>query len=300
MGSFLSQMVGGYQNAVSKDQERSGRALVGARLRQLRRERKLTMLTAAEALGVSESKISRLENGHVPIRRQDLLDLLALYGVTDPLQQKVLVSLALGRREPAWWDVSAVPLRDTTLWTYEQTADLIRCYQPALVPELLRSQEYARAAHQATHYPPPPTASTDAHVANLALRQEALFSKDDGTPVLWAAIEEPALWRVLGGDLETHLSQLDALIRATETRSVTIQINPMGSSFVPMTRPFTIYRSAGQPQILAIHGPVGDEIVELPDSETHGRLFEQVVCVACPADDTAEVLLQIRERLSAF
>lgn len=280
------------------DRARVARELVGGRLRQLRLERNFTLEDAASAIDGSISKVSRMERGHTPFRRRDLIDLLALYGVTDPHQQETIISVALGKREPGWWDSEDVPLEETVQWAHEHSANLIRTYQPTFVPELLRTQEYAAAAHRVSHHPAAPQGATDAHIRLLMQRQEALFAEDNRQPVLWAVIEEPVLWRPIGGHLDMHLRQLDVLLEATRRRSVTIQVNLMDTPFLPTARPFSIYRFPDRPQMLAIHGPNGDEITELQASEHHGRLFTQLIRAARPRADTPHILTQIRDRMA--
>ena len=59
------------------------RRRLGAKLRELREERKLTAEDVAQQLLVSQSKISRLENGRRSISQRDVRDLCRVYSVTD-------------------------------------------------------------------------------------------------------------------------------------------------------------------------------------------------------------------------
>jgi transcriptional regulator with XRE-family HTH domain len=270
--------------------------MVGARLRQLRLHRNLRQETAANAIDASISKISRMEAGLVPFRRQDVLALLTLYGVADPYQQETLLSVALGHRNPGWWDYQDAPLEETVLWGHEQVADLIRIYQPHLVPDLLQTAEYARAAHRARHFTSPTEAATDTSEKNVTRRQQML--RERGTR-LWAVIDEPALWRPIGGDLDAHLRQLDALTSASWRHGVTIQIMPTGSPYLPSCEPFTIFRLPDRGQILAVHRYIGDEITDLVASEHYGILFDQLIGVARRRADTPQILATIRDRLLA-
>lgn len=279
----------------SDDRQLWARQVVGARLRQLRRRRNLRQEVAAETLKASISKISRMESGHVPYRRQDLLDLLTLYRVSDPFQQEALISVALGHREPGWWDDHDVPLRETVLWSLEQVADLVRIYQPHLVPDLLQTEEYARTAHRTRHVSSPSEAATEASAANVMRRQQLLRGR--GTRV-WAVIDEPALWRPVGGNLDAHLRQLDALADASQRRDVTIQIVAMDSPYLPAAEPFTIFRVPGKGQTLAVHRFAGDEVTDLSANENYGLLFDQLVGVARRGADTPHILAGVRDRLS--
>lgn len=274
-----------------EDRQLCARQMVGARLRQMRLRHNLRQESAAEAIAASIAKISRMESGRVPFRRQDLLGLLTLYGIDDPYQQETLLSVALGHRDPDWWDDHDVPLEKTVLWSHEQAADLIRIYQPHLVPELLWTEEYARAAHQASRYPPPTPAATDTHVQNVIRRQKALRA------TLWAVIDEAALRRPIGGDLNMHLRQLDALAAASQVQGVTIQVVPLDSPYLPSCEPFAIFRLPDR-QILAVHRYAGDQITELAAGEHYGILFDQLTSVARRRAETPHILARIRDHLS--
>jgi transcriptional regulator with XRE-family HTH domain len=267
--------------------------MVGARLRQLRLHHNLRQASAARAITASIAKISRMEAGIHPFRRQDLHNLLTLYGINDPYQQETVLSVALGHRDPGWWDEHDVPLAAAVLWSREQTADLVRVYQPFVIPELLRTEEYARAVYRAHHFTAPSTAAAEAHITNLRRRQQALRAR--GT-TLWFVIDEPVLWRPVGGDLDMHLRQLDALADASKALDVTIQIVPIASPYLPAAEPFTIFRA--DEQLIALHRHAGDEIVELCEREHYGILWDQLAGVSTRGAATPQLLASIRDRLS--
>ncbi|UBU10066.1 helix-turn-helix domain-containing protein [Nonomuraea gerenzanensis] len=264
--------------------------MIGSRLRHLRLQRNLRQDAAAAAVDGSVSKISRMERGLTPLQRQDLTDLLALYGVTDPAQREVLISVAVGERDPAWWDDHDVPLEETVLWHHEHASDLIRTFDPLQLPDLLQTEEYARAATLARHYPAPLTDATENAVKNVLRRQDARTAR------LWAVIDEPVLWRPIAGDLAMHLRQLDALIAATEARDITVQILPGDSPFQPCSAPFTIFRVPGKRQTLAIRHYTSD-VIDLVAMERYGLLWDQLIGVAHCRDDTPHHLARIRRTL---
>lgn len=274
---------------VGSDQQIQVRQMVGLRLHAMRLHSNLRQETAAQAINKSIATISRMEHGLVPFRRHDLLTLLTLYGVGDPYQQETLLSVALGHREPGWWDAHDVPLRETVQWSHEQGADLIRTYQPFLVPDLLQTEEYARAAHHARHYPSPPEAG-EISVKNLLRRQQARRAR------LWAVIDEPVLRRPIGGDLAMHVRQLDALADASRRQDVTIQIVPMDSPHLPSAAPFTIFRLPSR-QVFTLHRYTGDKSTELAAAEHWGLLWDQLIGVARRRADTPQILARIREHL---
>src|SRR6266498_6150126 len=79
------------------------RVLVGSQLRRLREERGLTRAEAAEPIGASESKISRMELGRVPLKERDVSVLLSLYGVHDDRECAALLARVRETNVPCWW-----------------------------------------------------------------------------------------------------------------------------------------------------------------------------------------------------
>ena len=79
------------------------RILLGTQLRRLREARGITAQEAARAIRGSESKISRIELGRTSVRKIDIVDLLSLYGITDPAEHEELLALAAQANQPGWW-----------------------------------------------------------------------------------------------------------------------------------------------------------------------------------------------------
>src|SRR4029453_5718646 len=78
------------------------RIRLGARLRGLRQAADVTRGAAAWHIRGSESKISRMELGRVPLKVRDVTDLLTLYGAGDD-ERDELLTLAREANVPGWW-----------------------------------------------------------------------------------------------------------------------------------------------------------------------------------------------------
>ena len=76
------------------------REQLGAQLRQLRLERQISREAAGWHIRASESKISRMELGRVPLKERDVVDLLAYYDVNGE-KREILLSLARQANAPA-------------------------------------------------------------------------------------------------------------------------------------------------------------------------------------------------------
>ena len=78
------------------------RMQLGAHLRRLRHAADITRDAAGWHIRGSESKISRMELGRVPLKERDVADLLTLYGVGDD-DRASLLGLAKEANAPGWW-----------------------------------------------------------------------------------------------------------------------------------------------------------------------------------------------------
>jgi Helix-turn-helix domain len=115
------------------------RMLVGAQFRRLRVQSGISREEAGERIEASEWKVYRLESGHVALQERDVVDLLTLYGVTDPGVIAAILGLAREANDTGWWHHygDAHPQWFRAYVDLEQAAMLIRAYEGQLVPGLL-------------------------------------------------------------------------------------------------------------------------------------------------------------------
>src|SRR6266496_4358499 len=218
------------------------RMLVGSRLRRLRAEAGISREQAGEAIRASEWKIHRLENGQVSFKERDIVDLLRLYGVTDPDEVAALLTMAREANEPGWWQhySDVLPQWFRAYVDLESATTLIRTYQGQLIPGLLQTEDYVRAVIGGALEESPEEA--ERRVALRVARQTLLTRP--GAPGLWAVVDEAALRRPVGGP-KVMRAQLEWLIDATKLPNVTLQILPFGAGAHPaMVGAFSILRFA--------------------------------------------------------
>ena len=221
----------------------AARLRLGAQLRQLRQAAGLTRQDAAAAIRSSASKITRLELGRTGIKPRDLADLLDMYGA-DPAGQASMMALARIGNNRGWWREygDAVPGRQATHLDLEQSASMIRGYEPRFVPELLQTPEYARAL--LTSMSGDLDADrTERQLAVLLRRQQILHREDP--PHVWTVIDEGALRRLFGGPAVMR-AQLGHLIDITRLGHVNIQVLPFRAGGHAACRgPVELLRFAG-------------------------------------------------------
>jgi len=219
------------------------RMLVGAQLRRLRTDMGLSREEAAEAIRASEWKIHRLENGQVGFKERDLVDLLALYEVTDPDEIDELLTMAREANTPGWWQHygDVLPQWFRTYVDLESAAALIRTYEGQFVPGLLQTDDYMRAVIHGAHL----DESSDEVGRRVRLRmaRQTLLTREH-PPRLWAVVDEAALRRPVGSR-EIMRQQLAYLLEMMERPNVTVQVLPFQSgAHAAEAGAFTILRFA--------------------------------------------------------
>jgi transcriptional regulator with XRE-family HTH domain len=215
------------------------RILLGSQLRRLREGRGISAQDAARAIRGSESKISRIELGRNAVREIDVADLLTLYGVTDPEEREQLLTLASQANRPGWWyrynDI--LPSWFQAYIGLEEAAASIRVYEPQFIPGLLQTEDYAAAVLALGDIP---AVETERHVILRKERQRRFAS---GELRLWAILDEEALRRPIAGPAVMR-DQLSSLLKASESRNLTLQVTRRGSGGHLAPSGFSILRFA--------------------------------------------------------
>src|SRR6202034_1257962 len=204
------------------------RILLGTQLRRLREARGITAQDAARAIRGSESKISRIELGRTSVREVDIIDLLTLYGITDPAEREELLSLAGQANQPGWWHQyqDVLPGWFQAYIGLEESAESIRSYDSQFIPGLLQTEEYAAAVLALGEF------SLEEAERLVFLRKERQRRFASGGLRLWAIIDEVALRRPVG-DVGLMRAQLEHLVDISVQPGMTLQVTPFltGASY---------------------------------------------------------------------
>lgn len=198
---------------------------LGARLRELRISRNLTVEDVAGRLLCSPSKISRMETGQRGASQRDVRDLCDIYQVADAAERETLMALAADGRKRR----SAAIADDRVVFNeysgLEITAARITLYVSSLVPALFQTEDYGRA-QLAGRYPDLDAAAIDLGVRDNAARQRVLTRRDP--PTVEAFIDEAALHRWVGGT-DVMAAQFDRLERVSGLPNVSVRIIPFSA-----------------------------------------------------------------------
>jgi len=274
------------------------RRLVGGALRRYRENMGYALEDAARVLECDRSKISRIETGQRGIRPKELRELLTEYGVPDR-EQAALVALASRGGQRGWWqpyaDLLPGPYLDYVIM--EAAAAEIMTYEAQLVPDLLQTDDYARAIAAAE-----PGCATgqqrEAALTAKAMRRQA-FVRVSAERRLSVIIGEGALRQAVGGP-GVMAGQISHLVRLIDDLSgLTVQVLPFSAG---------AYAAAGSASlaILRFPEPPGLGVVYLDalaggvylesqdDVARYLRAFALLRAAALSPPDSARLLSDLR------
>lgn len=271
------------------------RVQLGVRLRELRLAKGLSREEAGYRIRASESKISRMELGRIGFKERDIADLLALYGVDDPIEQARLLTLARKANEPSWWHAYGDVLGS---WFHnyldlERAAELIRTYEVQFVPGILQTESYARAVISLGHE----AAGREEidRLTNVRMTRAKLLNRPD-SPRIWTVLDEAVLRRRIGGR-EVMREQVEALLESSGRQNVLLQVVPFnsggnfasGGSFTILRFPFEELSDVVYVEHLtsALYLDKNDEV------EHYNKAFARSLIAAEPPSRTPDLLRSI-------
>ncbi|MEU1270380.1 helix-turn-helix transcriptional regulator [Streptomyces sp. NPDC005799] len=271
-----------------------GRQL-GDELRKFREATGVSMAEAAELLDCTKGKISRMENGHVPVRIPDLNALMHAYRVEDPETRNRLAAMAQRanrRRREGWWHQYSSVLGDSYRDQIELEAicDSVRTYEVQLVPGLLQTAEYGRAVTVASRAWKTPE-EIDQFVQVRLARQQRLTS--EGPMSLWAVLAEGVLRQHVGGPAVMQ-AQLEHLATMAELPNITVQVLPFSRG--AHSGMFGPYLLLSFPQVTSLdlvltETPTGNIWMERePEVAYYRALFDDARTTALPPTESLRLI----------
>jgi transcriptional regulator with XRE-family HTH domain len=206
------------------------RRRLAAELRRLRERADLTGDQAAELLGWSGSKISRIETHRIGVKPADLRKLFDLYRV-DPAHREQIQALLREAAASSWLEsvTAGFPADYATYLYAEAEADAVWIWDPLIVPGLIQTDAYARAvlAGYGEMFKLPP-GDAERRIEIRRLRQNQLL---DRHPLLRLSvvIDESTLYRKFG-DNAVMREQLLRLEELTALPNVTLRVLPLAGT----------------------------------------------------------------------
>ncbi|MEU8570605.1 helix-turn-helix transcriptional regulator [Streptomyces pathocidini] len=269
------------------------RRRLGQELRRLRELKGMTAEEVAERLLVSQSKISRLENGRRSISQRDVRDLCGVYEVEDHRVVDSLMQMAKDSRQQGWWHAFG----DIPYSVYiglETDAASLRVYESLIVPGLLQTRDYAEAVISGM-WPEATPAEVEKRIQVRLKRQDRL-SDPDGPLRFWAVIDEALLRRVVGTE-RIMADQLEHLAQLSAQPHVTLQVLPYSVGAHPgMYGKFAIleFADALDASVVYLEGVTSDLYLEKAnDVQSYTVMYEHLRAKALSAEQSREFILQV-------
>ncbi|MDJ0460679.1 helix-turn-helix transcriptional regulator [Streptomyces sp. H27-C3] len=269
------------------------RRRLGQELRRLRELKGMTAEEVAERLLVSQSKISRLENGRRSISQRDVRDLCGVYEVDDHRIVDSLMQMAKDSRQQGWWHAFG----DIPYSVYiglETDAASLRVFDPQIVPGLLQTPQYAEALITGAL---PETVATDVEKrVNVRLRRQERIQATETPLRLWVVIDEAALRRVVG-DRQLMRDQLENLVEQSQLPHVTVQILPFDLGAHPgISGHYAIleFPDATDSSVVYIEGVTSDLYLEKAnDVQKYSVMYEHLRAQALNVEQSRQFISDI-------
>jgi transcriptional regulator with XRE-family HTH domain len=279
------------------------RRRLAGELRRLRTHAGLTVEDAAERLGWSGSKLSRIETHRIGVKPADLDRILDLYQISEPHRGR-LAALAQGSGGRGWWEPYAGTLPEdvTTFIALETEAAASLDWSTEVMPGLLQTADYARAVLRVVPATLLPPGQIERMTEVRMRRQERL---DGDQPLqLTVVVEESVLLRRTGTPAVMH-GQLKQLIEASYRPSVTLRVLPLNAEHPAIFGSFVIMEfDAGDGpalgDVVCVEQLTGMQLYEDEPVTYRYRLsFEQLAAAALDPGSSRDLIARIiRDRWS--
>jgi len=259
------------------------RRAIATTLKRLRDKsgQSLQDVATAEAVMISTSKLSRLENAQGKPNPRDIRDLIAFYNIQGTSLARSLERWVKAAQQPGWWtdfDDEVTESLDAHL-AYETDATIARTYTLPFVPALLQLPEYAEALFRDMEH------RSEEQIGQLlevrSRRQQALVGRAGLEPLeLVAVTHESTLHQVVGSPAILR-RQLAELIERSTAPNIRLRVLPFSAGPVfSMTCMYAYfeYKDAGESDIVNIETHAGFFSVEDPQQvrkyrEAHDALM---------------------------
>jgi len=215
------------------------REALGHRLRDVRRDAGLTGRGLAVLAGWHSSKVSKIEYGKQTPAEDDIRAWCRLCNAMNQADDLIVAVRDIEAMHVEWRRRlrTGTKARQEKSFSLEAETELMRWYEPVLVPGLLHTAEYATAVLRrvVAFYEIPD--DVDAGVSARMERQQILYSPAHRFHFV---IAQQAL-RTLVGDKSVMAGELDRLLSVMSLARIRLGIVPTGSPYVVPSNQFIIF-----------------------------------------------------------
>ncbi|MFI7273871.1 helix-turn-helix domain-containing protein [Streptomyces sp. NPDC049879] len=271
---------------------------LASELVRFRERKRLSIKAVADATGVNEVTLRRIEARQARPQKRTLIALLDAYAVRGDEREKI-VALARGAQEQGWIRPYDAELPDeyNAFIQFESEASELKKYESLFVPGLLQTEDYARAVIGGT-LRTAPSSEVELRVRARMERQSILTREE---PVsLRVAMDEAALRRLVGG-ADVMRAQLDHLAKMSMEPHIQVQVIPFTAGVHPgMPGSFVLmnFARSAEPEIVWVDSHVGDMFLEKPMQIARlTTAFDELIAQASSPAESLAMITTLRDRL---
>lgn len=248
---------------------------LGQKLRALRKNKNFSIAEVAERLSCGTSSVNRFELGSYPLKPDEMLLLLNMFGVSERDKRDELLQLAQEVAERGWIEsmVSDRAFADF-VWA-ESKCHRIQSFQLAVFSGLLQAPEYAEAL---IAIGPNSTEVKEGAPKEARLARGQLLAKADAPEAKFLIHEAVLHQRVRGLATEVYRKQFERLLEVSEFPNVDLRVAPLdfgAHSELGITTGFTILEMPDSwPTLVHVETPLGAMVAETPDVDSFADAYE--------------------------
>ena len=266
-------------------------------LRKLRVGAGLSGAELAKSVGMSGSKISRVETGENGIYLDDVEKLLDFFGVKGKRRVELL-DLARNAEQRGWLRVEGSDLpQDWQTWIdFESEASALFSYEPLMMPGLLQTPEYAHAIIRATG-----SGLSDDRIGVMVgsrMARTSLLTRSRPLK-LYAIIEESVLTRPIGDD-EALARQLNHLADSAARPNITVRVVPTEAGLHQgLNGPFVIMDYDDEASLVLVEHKIANVFFDEQEHiDGYAAAWEELSRLAHDEDASVEVVRAAAKRMS--
>jgi transcriptional regulator with XRE-family HTH domain len=267
---------------------------IGDELRRLRATARLALREVAHITSLDASYISRIENGKRTPPPADLASLLTAYRA-DTATRRRLEALAEEADENGWWQKNRTDIteRQHTLISLEGKAERIVSFEPVLIPALLQTGDYARAAMR--EFGMVPESKIEDGMAARFCRHSVL--EQWNPPTFVAIIDELVLDRIVSSPAVVR-EQLDHLVALSQRPRVTIRVVPNSGGHAGAFGSFELIDQPERPSVVFVEQATSNLFIEQRDEvDVYRRIIKRLLDDALDEGESAERIADAATRL---
>lgn len=262
-------------------------------LKKHRNNAGLSVTAAAQQLGFSQPKMSRIESGAVRPKVADVGAMLDLYGVRSP-ERDALLNLAREADRRGWW-TQYDDLFSGSFLALEDEAESITTWQGLVLPGLLQIEEYARAVIAAGH----PDDPEGTHRRVVARMNRGMLLRRPNPPRVHAILGEAVVRQQVGGP-EVMQRQLTALWDVSARPNVDIQVVPFSADAHPgLDGPVVLFSFSADENLDVAHAEGQGGAVYLESADEIRRIkvgLRSLIRAAMSTEESREFLASLTKQ----